>query len=419
MRRIVTGLPAIVVLLAMTAVLLAAPATVKRVQLAQIEANVSLARDRLAGGTVLNEISEARAAVADAVMPSVVHIVTVEPGRSLGERFDFGIGASGAGWVWDREGHIITNAHVVEQAGENGRIRVELFDGRVREARVVGTDGPTDIAVLKVDVSSGLIPLEMERTPPRVGEVSFVFGSPFGIKFSMSQGTISGLNRAQSPGMPFALPTGYTNYIQTDAAMNPGNSGGPLVNADGMVIGMATAIANVADRMSPRSQVDPFVGQNAGIGFSIPVRTIENIVGQLLDDSMPVAIRGFLGVALDPVNPTVARQRGYDGPGVVVTAVQPNGPAAQSGLRLDDIVTGINGEGITSIQQLQAVIAVCEPGVPQVFEIVRGGEVLELEVRLGAATRDRRGGLSYLPGSENQTRSEIQRRVRGDRGRVD
>src|SRR5690606_11624250 len=138
--------------------------------------------------------------------------------------------STGAGWVYDDIGHVITNAHVVQSAK---RVSVEFFDGRVVRGQVIGMDPYTDIAVIRADPDATYFPARRATDRlPRTGEHVYAFGSPFGFKFSMSQGIISGLGREAAGSN---VPGGYTNYIQTDAAVNPGNSGGPLVNTDGHV----------------------------------------------------------------------------------------------------------------------------------------------------------------------------------------
>ncbi|MEM1165783.1 MAG: trypsin-like peptidase domain-containing protein [Planctomycetota bacterium] len=417
MRKFITPLPAIAVLLATTAVLFAAPAAVRQIQLANLAAQVTLAQATLDNSGVLNAIAAERAAVHDAVMPGVVHIVTT-PRRNAAEAetdFRFGIGRAAAGWFWDDQGHVITNAHVVEDAF---RIRVEFFDGRVREGQVVGVDRRTDIAVVRVSDVPGTIPLRRATSVPvRVGEVCFVLGSPFNIKFSMSQGTVSGLNRAQG-GTSYRLRTGYTNFIQTDAAMNPGNSGGPMVNADGLVIGMASAIANVAERNRTQRDERSFVGQSAGIGFAIPLETVENVVEQLLDRSRPalapdepVVIRGYLGVELRDVDPVTARGEGYDGLGVRVVRLFEGSPADMGGLVSGDIIVALEGRETDNVGVLQSFVSVQAPGEPVRVDVWRSGEMITLEFPVGAAFIDPRGDLRAIQGSESMSQLEIERRL--------
>ncbi|MCA9307728.1 MAG: trypsin-like peptidase domain-containing protein, partial [Phycisphaerales bacterium] len=201
-------------------------------------------------------------------------------------------------------------------------IEVEFHDGRVREAEVVGLDSATDIAVLKVGNVSGLFPLRRATNEPvHMGDQVFAFGSPFGIKFSMSRGIVSGLGRGDAAHM-MGMRRGYTNFIQTDAAMNPGNSGGPLVDIYGRVIGMNAAIANNAQ---PDQETAGFSGQSAGIGFAIPLETVESVVDQIIESKL--VLRGYLGVLIGDTSAEYAESIGLNRRGVVVTGVPDDQPA--------------------------------------------------------------------------------------------
>ncbi|MEM9082470.1 MAG: PDZ domain-containing protein, partial [Planctomycetota bacterium] len=242
----------------------------------------------------------------------------------------------------------------------------------------------------------------------RVGDVCFVFGSPFGIKFSMSQGTVSGLNRSQGASF-MRLRSGYTNFIQTDAAMNPGNSGGPLINANGQVIGMNSAIANVAQASRNSEE---FVGQSAGIGFAIPLETIENVVTQFVERRMPVVIRGYLGVNLQPASLTVRPSGDFEANGVYVTEVYPRSPADQGGVRAGDIIASANGQRIVDVAVLQSLVASLPPGQPVQLGVLRNGNEMTLEFNLGAAILDAFDNLNAIEGSESMTIDEIERIAR-------
>jgi S1-C subfamily serine protease len=194
MRRISAYGPAALVLVACVAVLFLTPAVLRNAGHASAEARITLARAQLEGDDILERIDR----------------------------------SSGSGWVYDAAGHVVTNAHVVRGAE---RITVQFVDGRLLEADLVGIDPFTDIAVIRASASSGVFPLRRDSGHvPRQGERVFAFGSPFGFKFSMSEGIISGLGRDPMGSIEFG---GFTNFIQTDAAVNPGNSGGPLVSARG------------------------------------------------------------------------------------------------------------------------------------------------------------------------------------------
>ncbi len=278
MRRIVSFGPAFVVLLTAGAVLVALPGMMMRVTAVRARERVELARQELDGDDILERFNRATQRVADAVEPSVVH---------LDIRMWRGAGASGSGWVFDDDGHIVTNAHVV---GPASRVDVQFFDGRVETGQVVGVDPLTDIAVLKVPTGDYLVPVR-RATGERVhrGDRVFAFGSPFNFKFSMSEGIVSGLGRTARGGIGQA---GITNYIQTDAAVNPGNSGGPLVDVNGRVVGMNVAIATAENSEGGTE------GQSAGISFAIPLATIEPRVEQIIEGQTPRS--GYLGVSMGP-----------------------------------------------------------------------------------------------------------------------
>jgi len=271
-------------------------------------------------------------------------------------------------------------------------------------------DRKTDMAVLAVDPGRVVVPMERGRSQDlRIGHRVFAFGSPLGIKFSMSAGIVSGMGR--SDGAQFVRGIrGYTNYIQSDAAINPGNSGGPLVDVNGNIVGMNTSIAN-APPSQRRDTVSPS-GQSAGIGFAIPLETAEAVVDQLLEHE--VILRGYLGmrpadsrvVLRDPASGAVLDQ------GVPVAAVPRGEPAHEAGLRSGDVIVQIAGSATRDFDILRSVVSVLEPGVVAEVFINREGERLMVPVRIGAAM-DVGNGLRYIPGSEGMGEAEI--RVRAQR----
>ncbi len=409
MRRFFTFGPALLVLLTVTVTLIAAPEAVRRVQFAQISATVTQARAELERGSILDRIDAETAALSDAVFPSVVHLSVrfqTESERGF-MRPSF---TSGSGWVWSDEGYIVTNAHVVQNAT---RVTAELFDGRVERGRVVGVDPLTDIAVVQIDPGAGLVPMARATNERlRVGERVYAFGSPFSIKFSMSEGIVSGLGRSEAASF-LNMIGGYTNFIQTDAAMNPGNSGGPLVDVNGMLVGMNAAIANNINSQRD-SNMPELQGQSAGIGFAIPLDTVEAVVRQLINEDANIVLRGYLGINLSrfDLNASVARELGYAGQGVLVAATPAGQPAAKGGLERGDVITHIDAEEITSIDILRSIVSNKTPGEGVVIRYWRpdnrgGGEFGETTVRLGAAYNLEQGGLRYVPGSEDMSRNEI------------
>jgi serine protease Do len=431
MRRFFTYGPSLVVLLAVAVTLVAAPGAIRQMQVAKIAANVTQAQHRLEQGNLLEQLNEEIEAVAQNVLPGVVHIEVRDDTTS---RWVTTL-SNGAGWFYDSKGHIVTNAHVV---GQSSNVRVELFDGRVREADVVGLDQMTDVAVLKIDPSPEVFPLRRATADPLpIGSQVFAFGSPFGIKFSMSRGVVSGLGRSEAAGF-MGMIGGYTNFIQTDAAMNPGNSGGPLVDVNGRVVGMNAAIANGLQNVTQSPTGDPDdeqqlpprpLGQSAGIGFAIPIETVEAVVQQLLETD--VILRGYLGVAMSPTTPSDIlavnpddvrfnrgdieelqnRLQGFVGNGVMVASVRNDEPAGKAGMQEYDVITSIAGRETPTMDVLRSIVSVQKPGSVLPVEIWRDGEELELKVRLGAAYTLPNGGLRYIPGSEDMTTEEIRNAI--------
>jgi S1-C subfamily serine protease len=323
MRKIEAYGPSLIVLATAATVLVAGPAAVDRITHSYTSARIIEASQRLDDNPVLAQINQAYRDIAEVVEPSVVHISTESWVRNrLGERARRA--SSGSGWIYDEAGHIVTNYHVIEDAQ---RIEVQLYNGAIREAEIVGSDPTTDIAVLRIP-SENIHPATRnsgEDGPVRQGDMVFAFGSPFDFRFSMSSGVVSGKGR--SVGVIRSNRSGdigYENFIQVDAAINPGNSGGPLTDYRGHVIGMNTAIATGRrnDRMDD--------GQFAGIGLAIPIEMIEPVVDQLIDTG--VVAKGFLGVSVvDPSNTLIQELRliGYDprSPGLLVGSIDINSPA--------------------------------------------------------------------------------------------
>lgn len=379
MRRFITFGPAIVVLITTLVTLVAAPAAVRMVGYANTEAQIRLAQQTLAGDDILVRMDMAVRAIAESVEPSVVHIGVDE--RGGGGRWIRQ--SQGSGWVYDEQGHIVTNAHVVRGAQ---RITLQFQDGRTVDAEMVGYDTSTDVAVIQAKTTEGLFPVRRAAGDNlRQGDRVFAFGSPFGFKFSMSEGIVSGLGR--DPRSVIGQ-TGYTNFIQTDAAVNPGNSGGPLVDARGLLVGMNVAIATGARSASGNE------GQSAGISFHIPLSTIESVVEQLIA-GQPLA-KGFLGINLpmdrnrpgdsdahERLNRALLDRLGYRGQGVVIIDVEPDGPAATAGLRANDVIVKIADQRATSIAVARALIANHAPGATLNLEIWRNGESTAVPVVLG------------------------------------
>ncbi len=323
------------------------------------------ARQELDADDFLAKLNQANRRVAAAVEPSVVHVSIEGNGR----RRSVNLG-SGSGWVFDAQGHVVTNAHVVQRAA---RLVVHFAGGQSYPAQVVGADDATDIAVVRVDAAAPLVPARRATgDAPEQGDRVYAFGSPFGFKFSMSQGIVSGLSRDPGAADNMFSPDAYTNFIQTDAAVNPGNSGGPLTDIRGRVIGMNVAIASDAPD-----------GTSRGVGFAIPLSTIEPIVAQLI--STGSVSKGFLGVNMaqtDDANDAALKGASHSGSGVVITGVIIGAPADAAGLQAGDIVVGVDGQAVRTVSQFRAMIATRRPGEALAVELVRKGETSRLSITL-------------------------------------
>ncbi len=363
MRKFTDWGPAFVVLAATVAALLLGPSMVRRVEFAQTSARVSLARQALGEDDILERIDQAVRRVAEAVEPSVVHIDVRLPGMGRWHP-----SSSGSGWLFDADGHVVTNAHVVRGAES---IRVQLSDGRLFAGEVVGADPLTDIAVVGLGAAESLIPaVRATGQQPRQGDRVFAFGSPFNFKFSMSEGVVSALGRSARTATGFVSPA---NFIQTDAAVNPGNSGGPLVDVRGRLVGMNVAIATAQDTQGTSE------GQSAGISFAIPLAAIESRVPQIIAGQP--AVGGYIGILFgDDVQGSVR-----------VGRVVEDSPAAVAGLKAGDRITAASGQPVREADQLgvlRSLISIASPGDTLELQVRRGDESLSLTVTLGAMPRD-------------------------------
>jgi len=294
--------------------------------------------------------------------PGVVEItVTTSSGSSGNSPFPFGGGsgsgqsqAQGSGWVYDSSGHIVTNDHVVAGAT---KVSVTFADGSKYSASVVGTDPSTDLAVLKVDApSSKLHPLTLgDSSKLEVGDGVVAIGSPFGLEESVTSGIVSALNRDISSQNNFTIP----GAIQTDAAINHGNSGGPLLNMAGEVVGVT-------------SQIESDGGGNEGVGFAVPSNTISQVVSKLVKGDK--VAHPFLGVSIGtPTNQS----------GAQVASVRNGSPADKAGLKAGDVITSFGGEAITGPDDLTAAVAAKQPGDKVSITYVRNGTTKTTEVTLG------------------------------------
>jgi putative serine protease PepD len=262
--------------------------------------------------------------------------------------------AQGSGWVYDSNGNIVTNEHVVDGASS---ISVRFWNGKTYSARVVGTDKSTDLAVIKVDApSSELHPLSIgDSTNLQVGDGVVAIGSPFGLEETVTSGIVSALHRAIQAPNNFTI----SDSIQTDAAINHGNSGGPLLNSRGQVVGV-------------NAQIRSDSGGNEGVGFAIPSKTVQSIATQLI--STGKAVHAYLGVSIDATASTAR-----------IAEVKPATPAAKGGLKAGDVVTAVDGTSIASGDDLTRAIDSNKPGDTITVKYTRGGSEHSVDVTL--ATR--------------------------------
>jgi putative serine protease PepD len=261
----------------------------------------------------------------------------------------------GSGFVYDSNGHIVTNAHVVEGSSS---VSIKFSNGKAYSARVVGTDASTDLAVLKVDAPvSQLFPLTLgDSSSLVVGDQVVAIGSPFGLEGTVTSGIVSALHREMTSPNDFAID----NSIQTDAAINHGNSGGPLLNAEGKVVGVT-------------AQIESNSGGNEGVGFAVPSNTVRSIASQLISNGK--AEHAFLGVVLRDSSSRA---------GATIGQVRTGTPAARAALRAGDIITAAAGTRINSASELRAVINAHRPGDTISVTYTRGGQSHTVKVKLAA-----------------------------------
>ncbi len=276
--------------------------------------------------------------------------------------------AVGSGVILTQDGHIVTNGHVVKDAE---KIEVLFLDGESAEAQLVGTDPKSDLAVIKVDTDRELVPARLASSDHlRVGQWVLAVGSPFGLTHSVSAGIISGLQRnVGAIRRRFA----YESFIQTDADINQGSSGGALVNLEGEVVGICIAIAS-----DNNLGFTPY----PGTGFAIPADRVRDVTRQLIDRGK--VVRGFLGVALQVLDRAEARRRGLDvKEAVIVAEVLPNSPAERAGLQAWDVVLRYQGEGVADLDEFRSRVASTKPDTEVELTVLRGDQEVTLKVTIG------------------------------------
>lgn len=312
--------------------------------------------------------------LAERVKPAVVNISTTKllKGRSLGNPFgqspfrdyfgddffnrffgdvperDFKQRSLGSGFIISDDGYIFTNNHVVENTE---KILVKISDGKEYEAKIIGTDPKTDIALIKIKPDNGLPTAEIgDSDVLRVGEWVIAIGNPFGLEQTVTAGIVSAKGRVIGAGT-------YDNFIQTDASINPGNSGGPLFNMQGKVIGINTAI----------------VAQGQGIGFAIPINMAKTILSDLKTKGK--VTRGWLGISIQDVSEDIAKSMNYKNKeGVMVTDVFKDDPADKAGIKVGDVITEINGKKIKDTHDLLLTTAALHVGEKAIIKVIRDGK---------------------------------------------
>ena len=266
----------------------------------------------------------------------------------------------GSGVIVHKAGYILTNHHVIRGADE---IQVALRDGRIAQARLIGADPETDLAVLQISLKDLRVITLANMDTPQVGDIVLAIGNPFGVGQTVTQGIISALGR-----YGLGLNT-FENFIQTDAAINPGNSGGALISQDGTLIGINTAIYSQS-------------GGSHGIGFAIPIDIGLNVLTAIIEEGK--VRRGWLGIDPQPLTPALAQQLGLSRQqtGIVIRALDPRGPAAQAGLRPGDVITAFDQQPIANNKMALDHIASKRPQDRVVIEFLRQGQPQRVTARL-------------------------------------
>jgi Do/DeqQ family serine protease len=313
---------------------------------------------------------------AQSALPAVVHIFTSQDVRRhpfindpvfrhfFGDRFGPDTqrqSGLGSGVVVSTDGLVLTNNHVIESADE---IEVALQDGRKTKAKLVGADPESDLAVLKLVDDRNLVPITFATTDSlRIGDVVLAIGNPFGVGQTVTSGIVSALGRTH-----LGINT-FENFIQTDAAINPGNSGGALVDSNGHLVGINTAIYSQS-------------GGSMGIGFAIPISLARNVMEQII--STGTVTRGWIGVEVQDMTPELAESFGVrPDEGALIAGVMRNSPADQAGVRPGDVLLSIGGKPVKDAQVMLDLIAALPPGEKAGFGLNRAGKPVEALIVIG------------------------------------
>jgi serine protease Do len=291
--------------------------------------------------------------------------------------------AQGSGFIISPDGYVVTNHHVVENATE---VSVTLDDGKTVPATIVGTDKKTDLALLKIKQVGPYQPVDFATATPRVGDWVIAVGNPFGLGGTVTAGIISARGRDIGAGP-------YDDFLQIDAPVNRGNSGGPTFNTQGQVVGVNTAI------FSPS-------GGSVGIGFAIPAETAQNVIASLKDKG--VVARGWIGVQIQPVTAEIADSLGLKSTkGALVAEAQPNSPASTAGLKSGDVILGIDGERIDGPRDLARRVAGLGPGKKTDLIYWHDGSEKTASVKLGSLPDDKEARLNPGMSQDNNAFSGL------------
>ena len=270
----------------------------------------------------------------------------------------------GSGFIISGDGYVVTNNHVVEHGSS---MQVTLDDGRTLDAKLIGTDPKTDVALLKITEGGSFPYVRLGKAVPRVGDWVVAIGNPFGLGGTVTAGIVSGRGRDIGAGP-------YDDFLQIDAPINKGNSGGPTFNVNGEVVGVNTAIASPS-------------GGSVGLAFAIPAETVQAVVEQLRTDGK--VARGYLGVQIQPVTQDIAEGLGLDkAKGALVDHAENGTPAAKAGLKAGDVIEKVNGDTVDSARELSRKIAGMKPGAKVELSYLRGGKADTATVTLGAMPTD-------------------------------
>lgn len=350
------------------------------ISFAQEEPKIGNARQAPAADVNLQTLNKAFTNVSEVVTPSVVYINVrstprADEGQNDIERFfpwfspnvprrpELG---TGSGVLITKDGYILTNNHVVQNADEDG-IRVILWDSREYKGTLVGTDETTDLAVIKIDAEDLPACYVGNSDEVKVGNIVFAVGNPLGLTSTVTMGIVSATGRNIGI-IEDARGYGIENFIQTDAAINPGNSGGALVNINGEVVGINTAIASTNARYQ-------------GYGFAIPMNLGKRVATDLIKYKR--VRRGYIGVRISTVDATIAKSIGLDKPrGVLVESVNPNSAGEEAGIKPRDVILSVDGYNVNTAQSLQTAIASKYPGQKAQLKVYRSGKTSDVTVTL-------------------------------------